>query len=334
MTQQEFDILSKKFLNNECTPDETAFLEEWANLQSELGAKTQFGNNDSGIENLERNLWIKIKKDISVEKMSVWKNVKWLSVGLAASVLMVLGYMAYFSKTSTGMLKTSLPKQGIESKNIAEKQQKVILPDNSIVILEKNASIITDENYGKQTRRVYLTGEAFFEVVRNEKKPFLVFSENLVTEVLGTSFRIKPKSNNRTIEVSVKTGKVSVYATEEKKTGKLNGVILTPNQKVIFDTESKTITQSIVDVPLIVTPDFVKSDFQFEETTLEKIAKSFQIAYGVEIVVSNPVLNQCEFTGDLNGLSMYKQLEFVCGSINAQFELRGTTIFIMGEGCK
>lgn len=334
MTQQEFDILSKKYLNNECTPDETAFLEEWANLQSELGAKTQFGNNDSGIESLERNLWIKIKKDISVNQISVWKNIKWLSVGLAASLLMVLGYVFYFPKTLPIISKTSLPKQGIESKNIAEKQQKVILPDNSIVILEKNASIITDENYGKENRKVYLTGEAFFEVVRNEKKPFLVFSENLVTEVLGTSFRIKPKSNNRMIEVSVKTGKVSVYATEVKKTGKLNGVILTPNQKLIFDTESKTIRQSIVDVPLIVTPDFVKSDFQFEETTLEKIAKAFQIAYGVEIVVSNPVLNQCEFTGDLNGLSMYKQLEFVCGSVNAQYELRGTTIFIMGDGCK
>lgn len=334
MTQREFDILSQKYLNNECTPDETAFLEEWANLQSEQGMKTQLSSNESEIENMERNLWIKIKKDISVKQISVLKNMKWLSVGLAASVLMALAYMFYFTKTSSVVLKANLPKQGIESKNIAEKQQKVILPDNSIVFLEKNASIITDENYGKHNRTVYLTGEAFFEVTRNEKKPFLVFSGNLVTEVLGTSFRIKPKSNNKTIEVSVKTGIVSVYATEVKKTEKLNGVILTPNQKLIFDTESKTIRQSIVDVPLIVTPNFVKSDFQFEEVTLEKIVKAFQTAYGVEIMVSNPVLNQCEFTGDLNGLSMYKQLEFVCGSVNAEYELRGTTIFILGEGCK
>lgn len=337
MTQKEFDILSQKYLNNECTSEETAFLEEWANLQAKQGIKTQFYNDDSEIETLERNLWLRIKKDTSVKQISVWKNMKWLSVSLAASVLVVLGYMAfvsYFTKTPFVVQKANLPKQGIESKNMAEKQQKVILPDNSIVLLEKNASIITDENYGKHNRTVYLTGEAFFEVTRNEKKPFLVFSGNLVTEVLGTSFRIKPKSNNKTIEVSVKTGKVSVYATEVKKTEKLNGVILTPNQKLIFDTESKTIRQSIVDVPLIVTPNFVKSDFQFEEVTLEKIAKVFQIAYGVEVVVSNPILNQCEFTGDLNGLSMYKQLEFVCGSVNAQYELRGTTIFILGEGCK
>ena len=334
MTQQEFDILSQKYLDNECTAEEIVFLEEWANLQSELGAKIQFGSNDLEIENLERNLWMKIKKDTSIIQMTVWKNIKWISAGLAASVLILMGYVFFFSNTLTDNSKANLLKHGIESKNIAEKQQKVILPDNSIVILEKDASIITDENYGKQNRTVYLSGEAFFEVTRNEKKPFLVYSGSLVTEVLGTSFRIKPKLNNKTIEVSVKTGKVSVYATEVKKTGKLNGVILTPNQKLIFDTESKTIRQSIVDVPLIVAPTFVKSDFQFEETTLEKIVKVFQQAYGVEIVVSNPVLNHCEFTGDLNGLSMYKQLEFVCGSVNAQYELRGTTIFIMGDGCK
>lgn len=334
MTQQDFDILSEKYLNDDCTPNEIAFLEEWADMQSELSKKSHFGSNETEIENLERNLWMRIKKDITIKQTIVWKNIKWISAGLAASVLFVLGYMTYFSKSASEVSKTYLPKNGIESKNIAEKQQKVVLPDNSIVILEKDASIITDENYGKQNRTVYLMGEAFFEVTRNTKKPFLVYSGSLVAEVLGTSFRIKPKSNNKTIEVSVKTGKVSVYANDTKKTGKLNGVILTPNQKVTFDTESKTISQSVIDLPLIVTPTFEKSDFQFEETSLEKIAKALQEAYGIEIMVSNPILNECAFTGDLNGLSMYKQLEFLCGSINARYELRGTTIFIMGDGCK
>ena len=95
MTQQEFDILSQKYLDNECTAEEIVFLEEWANLQSELGAKIQFGSNDLEIENLERNLWMKIKKDTSIIQMTVWKNIKWISAGLAASVLILMGYV-YF----------------------------------------------------------------------------------------------------------------------------------------------------------------------------------------------------------------------------------------------
>jgi transmembrane sensor len=332
MTQQEFDKLSEKYLNGKCSVEEITFLEDWANMQSEIGIKASKSLNEEEIENLKKNLWQKIRKEVNIHSFDIWRNLKWMAACIAASVFFTIGYFFYNTKQPVTISKIKLP-NGIESKNIAEKQQKVLLPDGSIVILEKNSSLITDENYGKINRKVYLNGEAFFEVTPNAKKPFLVYIGSLVTEVLGTSFRIKPKSNNKTIEVSVKTGKVSVYATEIKKTGKLNGVILTPNQKVIYDTQLKTISQSIVDEPLIVAA-FQKSDFQFEEAKLENVVKTFQQAYGVEIMVSNQSLNLCEFTGDLNGLSLYKQLDFLCGSFNAQYELRGTTIFILGEGCK
>jgi transmembrane sensor len=334
MTQNEFDILSDKFLKNECTDDEIVFLEKWVDDQIETN-KYFFDHSNWDNRDWELKLWNRIRQSTEIKKISFRSKFNWIATGIAACLIMVIGWL-YYNKNNTNTNSTNgqFVNRGIESKNIAVKQQKIILPDNSIVILEKNASIITDENYGKRNRTVYLTGEAFFEVKRNTKKPFLVYSGGLVTEVLGTSFSIKPKPNSKMIEVSVKTGKVSVYANETHKTDKFNGVILTPNQKVTFNTELKTISQSIVDLPLIVSSEIVKSDFQFEETTLDRITKIFEQAYGVEIVVSNPVLNHCVFTGELNGLTMYKQLEFVCGSINAKYELRGTTIFIIGDGCK
>lgn len=334
MTQNEFDILSDKFLKNECTQDEVIFLEKWVDDQIENN-KYFFDSNDWENREWELKLWNRIRQNTEIKKISFRSKFNWITTGIAACLIMVIGWLFYNKNNpNTDSINGQFVNRGIESKNIAVKQQKVILPDNSIVILEKNASIITDENYGKRNRTVYLTGGAFFDVKRNTKKPFLVYSGGLVTEVLGTSFSIKPKPNSKMIEVSVKTGKVSVYANETHKTDKFNGVILTPNQKVSFNTELKTISQSIVDLPLIVSSEIVKSDFQFEETTFERITKIFEQAYGVEIVVSNPVLNHCVFTGELNGLTMYKQLEFVCGSINAKYELRGTTIFIIGDGCK
>lgn len=334
MTQNEFDILSDKFLKNECTQDEVIFLEKWVDDQIENN-KYFFDSNDWENREWELKLWNRIRQNTEIKKISFRSKFNWITSGIAACLIMVIGWLFYNKNNpNTDSINGQFVNRGIESKNIAVKQQKVILPDNSIVILEKNASIITDENYGKRNRTVYLTGGAFFDVKRNTKKPFLVYSGGLVTEVLGTSFSIKPKPNSKMIEVSVKTGKVSVYANETHKTDKFNGVILTPNQKVSFNTELKTISQSIVDLPLIVSSEIVKSDFQFEETTFERITKIFEQAYGVEIVVSNPVLNHCVFTGELNGLTMYKQLEFVCGSINAKYELRGTTIFIIGDGCK
>ncbi len=330
MTKHEFDILSDKFINGDCSPDEIALMEKWADLHFNSHNDKAVFESNSEVQEIDTRLWKRIQAN-AMPQAQIWPHSKWLWAGVAACISLIIGYFVFNDKASPDL--ASLPTHGIETKNIDNSQQKVVLPDSSIVILEKNASIITDENYNKQTRTVYLTGEAFFQVKRNPKMPFLVHSSNLVTEVLGTSFRISPQSNGKTIEVSVKTGRVSVYANEPQQSKKLNGVILTPNQKVLFDTELKTIQQGIVDIPQVIIPDIASVAFQFEEASVESVLALMQKVYGVEIVVANPVLNHCAFTGDLNGLSMYKQLDFVCASINAKYEVRGTTVFIKGSGC-
>lgn len=340
MTNQEYDLLFEKYEQNECTSEEMRFLEKWSN---DLYENHKF-DDSLETEAREKKLWTRVEKSLFLNIDSNYKSkksvvltnrLKWLSASIAACLLMMIGYALVGNINDSNETDLSKQKHGIESKNIANTIQKVILPDNSVVSLEMNSSIITDENYGKTNRTVYLEGEAYFEVRSNPQKPFLVYSGGLVTEVLGTSFRIKPKPKSNIIEVSVQRGKVSVYASENKKTGsKLNGVILTANQKVIFDTDQKTIRQGIVEAPQIIPSEFSKTEFVFEEETLGNLIKTLELAYGVEILVSNSNLKQCAFTGDLNGLSLYKQLEFVCGSINAQYEIRGSTVFIVGQGCK
>jgi len=329
MTQHEFDILAEKYAAGHCSSEETALLERWAAhhydekyaFLIELEAKV-----------LEKQLWQRIETEADLRPVKTIRIPPWVWVGVAACLTIIMGYFVLnepkFSEVAL------FPKEGIETKNRANSRQKVVLPDGSTVMLEKNASIVTDESYGQETRSVYLIGEAFFDVKRNEKAPFLVHSGDLITEVLGTSFRIKPQKNAQIIEVSVKTGRVSVYSTEPQKDKKHNGVILTPNQKILFDTQLKTIQQGIVDFPHLVIPNMKPVDFQFDESTVASVLLLLKKAYGVEIEVANPVLNQCAFTGDLNGLDMYKQLDLICESISAQYEIRGTTIFVLGNGCK
>lgn len=332
MTQHEFDILSEKYAAGQCDALEVALLEKWATLHYQHHDDKRIFDHEAEVKEIDKRLWNRIQNNTDLHPAKIMRLPQWIWIGIAACLTFVVGYFMLTDRETPQIV--SLPKEGIETKNKANTRQKVVLPDGSMVFLEKNASIITDENYGKQSRMVYLTGEAFFDVKRNEKLPFLVYSGNLVTEVLGTSFRIKPQPNSKMIEVSVKTGRVSVYATESKKTNKLNGVILTPNQKVVFNTELKTIQQGIVDMPQLVIPNLKAADFQFEEATIASVLISIEKVYGVEIEVANPVINQCAFTGDLNGLNMYKQLDLICESISAKYEIRGTTIFILGNGCK
>lgn len=333
MTKHEFDILSDKFMKGDCSPAEIALMEKWADLHFNHHDDKVIFESNAELQAIDTRLWQRIQTNaMPLSKSQIRPLLKWIWSGMAAAcIALVIGYFVFINPTSPEL--ANQPTHGIETKNIDSSQQKVVLPDSSIVILAKNASIITDENYNQQTRTVYLKGEAFFQVKRNEKIPFLVQSGNLVTEVLGTSFRISPQPNGKMIEVSVKTGRVSVYAKEPKLSKKLNGVILTPNQKALFDNELKTIRQEIVDIPQVIVADVAAADFQFEESSIKTVLALIQKVYGVEIVVANPVLNACAFTGDLNGLSMYKQLDFVCASINAKYEVRGTTVFIQGSGC-
>jgi hypothetical protein len=257
----------------------------------------------------------------------------WIASSIAASLL--LFFSLFFQWDFTNKLNlASIPRIGVETKNNANSLQKITLPDGSHVLLGKNANIIVAENFGVKTRTVYLTGEAFFTVTKNEKIPFFVHVDNLITEVIGTSFKISKPTSDKKIEVSVKTGKVSVYTHDEKSMNKLNGVIITPNQKAVFNLISRTINESVVDVPLVILQNVKKSDFEFDDVNVNEIFKKMQQIYGIEIIQVNSNINRCVFTGDLNGLDMFRQLEFICSSINANYEVRGSSIFINGDGCK
>ena len=325
MINREFDSLSEKFNQGKCTEEELILLRKLANDNLKF---QNHSNLESSIE-VQNKIWDKL--DLGKE---TGRNVKyWIASGIAASLLLVFSLFFQFDFNNK-LDFASIPRNGVETKNNANSLQKITLPDGSHVLLGKNANIIVAENFGVKSRTVYLTGEAFFTVTKNEKIPFFVHVDNLITEVIGTSFKISNPSSDKLIEVSVKTGKVSVYTYNQNSIKKSNGVIITPNQKAVFNLISRTINESVVDVPLVILQNVKKSDFVFDDVNVDGIFKKMQQIYGIEIIQVNSNINRCVFTGDLNGLDMFKQLEFICSSINANYEVRGSSIFINGEGCK
>jgi ferric-dicitrate binding protein FerR (iron transport regulator) len=326
MINTEFDSLSEKFNQGKCTEEELIFLRKLANDNLKF---QNHSNLESSIE-VQNKIWDKL--DLGKETGRNFRYY-WIASGIAASMLLFFSLFFLWDFNNKLDL-ASVPTNGVETKNNANSLQKITLPDGSHVLLGKNANIIVAENFGVKSRTVYLTGEAFFTVTKNEKVPFFVHVDNLITEVIGTSFKISKPSSDKLIEVSVKTGKVSVYTHDEKSMNKSNGVIITPNQKAVFNLVSRTINESVIDVPLVILQNIKKSDFVFDDVSVNEIIKKMQQIYGIEIIQVNSNINRCVFTGDLNGLDMFKQLEFICSSINANFEVRGSSIFINGEGCK
>ncbi|HEV7346911.1 FecR family protein [Telluribacter sp.] len=307
-------------------------LEYWAERTLDRPDIPDVFENELEVERVRMRLWNRIKESSALPSARMVRISPWVWLSAACIALLITGAYLFVPPISGTTLGSSA-KQGVETRNNSGTSQKMILADGSSVLLERNARLIADENFGKDNRRVYLTGEAFFDIKRNEKVPFQVYSGDLVTEVLGTSFRIKPQPQETKIEVSVKSGKVSVYASKPEKNGKFEGVIITQNQKVLFDTEKKTIRLGIIDSPEIINNQISKPTFLFTENTVEEVLNCIRTSYGVEIMVADTSLNNCRFSGNLEGLDMYEQLHLLSESINATYEIRGVTVFISGSGC-
>ena len=329
MTKQEFNLLSNKYLQGLCTEEEEKLLLDWSH---------KFENNSHlVIPSLEREeiryrIWKKIQPKIQTNKFS--KRQK-LCIGIIATIAACF-FVLYLVNVRPlqGIPTNEESLSGMEMKNMTLVDQKVLLKDGSLVILKPQSSIIYGKDFNIKKREVFLIGQAFFKVKRNVTKPFVVHSGDLNTEVLGTSFWVKSNARNNQIEVSVTSGKVSVYSNKVSDNNNLNGVILTRNQKVVFDIVSKTINPTIVDNPLpILTPDFSKEQLIFQATPLQSVLSTMSKHYGVEIILTNPKSNDCQITADLNGLSLFTQLDLICRSVGAIYEKRGTVIFITGDGC-
>ncbi len=334
MSNEKYQALLAKYLNGECSDEERALLDQWYEALQASAESTKDTDPDRKTSFLERN-WEALLAKTHPEEERQKPLFRWWRWMAAASLLLAISTSYFWGNgwPSSSTQPIAETKSGIKKTNLTRQAQTIILPDGSTVVLEKNASLITARDFGAQQRTVYLEGGAFFTVKPNAKIPFLVHAGDVVTEVLGTSFRIQPLANKRDIEVSVNTGRVSVYTLEKNTVKKRNGVILTPNQKAIISTELKTIQQGIVEHPTLVDKGISEASFIFEEATVEEVLKSIQNAYGIEVVVLNPAVKVCAFTGDLNGLELFQQLELMCGAINAKFETRGTAIFILGKGC-
>ncbi|WP_428659721.1 FecR family protein [Runella sp.] len=331
MTQQEFNDLSKRYLEGKTTAEEDKLLEAWLSAQP-----NQYTTKLSPAQKYEteKRLWRRIYAQVRPVSNVFINRMTWIT-GIAASLL--LGFVWF--KNTKSELPPAVPvvaqeQVGIEVKNTTKLEQKVKLEDGTVILLKQNSSIVYDKTFNQAKREVYLKGEAFFNVKRNVMKPFVVHSGELTTEVLGTSFRIKHHEKANTIEVAVTTGKVSVYTEKPNRPAERNGIILTPNQRVMYDVVSKNIVPGIVERPVpIAAVAAAPPQLVFKETSLKQVLASLSQLYGIEFVIVNPNAKGCHITADLNGLSMFTQLELICKSIDATFEKRGTVVFIYGDGC-
>lgn len=227
------------------------------------------------------------------------------------------------------------PAAWTETLNEASQLMLIQLADGSQVHLQKNSRLRYRTELSGVQREVYLTGNAFFDVKKNPKRPFVVYANGLVTEVLGTSFRINAPKDASTVTVDVKTGRVSVFANQAQPSGdpKSRGMVLTPNQKAVFHRDAATLDRALVDSPRLLVPKSELSQFIFENAPVARVLEAIERAYGVDVIFDEEVMQHCTLTLSLDDEDLFQKINVICKVLDAQYKLIDAQIVIYSKGC-
>jgi transmembrane sensor len=254
-------------------------------------------------------------------RKKVYKKLLWVS-GIAASL-----FLAWF-------ILSGLPGKKIQKKETAQNtvstkrgsKSKIQLPDGTQVWLNADSKITYNENFQGALREVQLTGEAFFDVVRDETRPFVIHTNAIDVRVLGTIFNVRSYADEKNTETSLIHGSVEVTLRNnpDKK------IVLKPNEKLIVQNNNMQLIskkqegiKAEVKQPMltlgkinyqkkdssIIETLWVKNKLAFDGEAFEDVALKIERWFDVKINITDENLKKAPFSGVFDDESLQVVME-------------------------
>lgn len=195
------------------------------------------------------------------------KNLFWR---YAAAILILISVATVYTLTNKSVADVNF----VENYSPVGKINTVELPDGSIVQINSSSILVYPDNFGNKTRTIYLSGEANFQVKKNEEVPFIVKSKNFSVTALGTEFNVSSYADNDFYKTTLIEGSIKIEDTE-------NSIeqILKVEEQFIFDknnSEYRIEKTNIEDVTA-----WQRGELVFRGATVEEIVKVLERKYGV-----------------------------------------------------
>lgn len=169
---------------------------------------------------------------------------------------------------------------------------RMTLPDGSLVYLNSGSRLSYSQGFGVNDRKVELVGEGYFEIARDESRPFIMGSDAIELQVLGTKFNFSDYPDDKTAEVALLEGSVAV-------TSRINGgghIKLKPNQRVTLDKNTGRMKAESMDASSSIL--WTEGVLFFDEEPLERIAKTLEHSYNVKVTIEGDALRRIRFYGE------------------------------------
>lgn len=261
----------------------------------------------------------KIVTHSRIKKSTNGKFSIWRPLGIAAAVTLAItaAIFALWNRSSEADsdVITKIHKEAPSGTKVTTR-----LPDGSMVTLNSGSTITFPESFKGSSREVSLSGEAFFEVERNPKKPFYVIMKEDKVRVLGTSFNIRSYSNDSVVSVAVASGRVSYTSPYGQE------VILSTNEMASFSSYDSTLTMSSVD--WLQSFGWKDKIIYFKSITFESLTKELERWYGVKIIANDNFGVRGTYSGKFDNPTLSEILHSLSFVYRFKFEIEGNKVIL------
>lgn len=264
------------------------------------------------------------KKEIE-EYQKVYRQGYWK---VAAVLFMLIAAAVYFlgrqQSQPAGVYSPAVTY--VEKYCPAGRKMSIILDDGTKVKLNGDTYLRYAENFGDNLREVELTGEAFFEVAKDTKRPFVVRCQHLQTTVLGTSFNMQAYPDSKETDVAVVEGLVQVAVSAQSKSLDSALVFLAKGERVNYKASEDQWKKEAVQVASI--GRWRNWELVFKQDDMIDIARKLERWYGVKAIVKGPFSRKIHYSATYHNNTLYAVLEGISYSTKISYTLKGDTVYI------
>ncbi len=315
-----------KYLQKELTEKEERQIKAW--LQEDINNRRVFENivsmweiPEQVVKESQRNVLHEIRASPSHQELmeqdpGIWRYL------VAVAIMVLFGLLFVFQEDPNSDTEV-IPQTGtmVEKKAAFGQRLTATLPDGSTVRLNGGSHLTYPKDFSDTVRQVSLTGEGFFEVVRDEARPFRIISGEVNVHVLGTSFNVRCYQEEET-EVSVKTGSVAVSANDSSAE-----VVLKPNEWVAYNPKERVLRKEVITNPEAMF-GWTEGILLFEEQSIQAILNTLSRWYGKGFKVSKTLNNQKHFTAKYKNGTLKQVLESLSFAYDFNFKIKENDVMI------
>ena len=311
--------LFRKFLSNTATSDEKKELNDLISNNDELGdwLENQLDEMPDEMDvNVQTVILDKIHEKISVQDKPKFVLPGWIKTVAAVGLILLMAGTAALYLRGNHQVVTQYAEIGA----LRGQKASVTLPDGTKVILNSESTLKYSTNYNQSDRSVELVGEAFFEVAKNKKIPFVVKAGKLEIEAKGTAFNIKAYPSDNFVSTTLTEGKVEVKTPEDVLT-------MIPNERMEYNNSDKTYRKlALADAQGSI--GWLKDELSFENATLAEVVANFSRIYNIDIQFASQSIKDQRFTGKINNNSLLSVLRIISLTSPIRFEQKDSIVIL------